>query len=179
MDVLHFDGKPIKYLRYVEWSICSTLMLLEMMISSKLSPTQMTPLLVLTLSFCVCGTIAALSVLLWVKLLMAVQGTFYCVIVILRMWRVTLEKSTQKDIDIDVAILNLLMASAIWPMFVLTWGLGPDVFGVITDVQETLAELIASMVLKTVGMTYAFVSTNERVESFVDFVMNIMPLQRS
>lgn len=173
MDVLQFDGKSIKYLRYVEWTICSTLMLLEMMISSKLTSTQMTPLLVLTLAFCMCGTIAALSALIWVKLLMAVQGTFYCVIVLLRLWRVVLEKHIPKDIDINVAIVNLMMATAIWPMYILTWGLGPDVFAVISDRQETLAELIASVILKTVGMTYAFVSASERVETCVDFMASI------
>lgn len=187
LDTLHIDSQPVQYLRYVEWSVCSPLMILEMTLASRLTSSQALPILVLTTAFCLCGTIAAFSVTMWMKVFLGVQGSVYCFIVVYRMWKLTLEKEvrlssstglTQEilnfdNVDVQVAIANLLMASLLWPVFVVTWGLGPDVYKVITPTQELIAESIASLILKTFALSYAFITTSKRTEQCIEVMTSL------
>ena len=167
------ESTSIKYLRYVEWSLCAPLMILEMSFALNFSSVQIVPLIVLTASFCMCGSIAAFPIAMWVKIFLGVQGTIYCVIVLYRMWTNVLEKMTL-NIDQKVAIANLMMASTIWPFYVVTWGLGPDVYHVINAKQEFIAETVSSIFLKTFALSYALIYTSEYTEQYIDWVTSII-----
>lgn len=77
------------------------------------------------------------------------------------MWKLVLEKRrTYKNIELHIAFSNLIMMTIIWPVFVITWGLG----------QELLVDMILSIVLKTFALSYALISTSKRVENYIENV---------
>lgn len=177
LDSLHFSGNKIAYLRYVEWSLCAPLMTLEVMVSARFTMSQICPILVLTIAFCICGTIAAFSLIFWIKILLGVQGSLYSSIVIYRLWKIALCKQpniNDNNVEVETAIANLCVTSIIWPIYIVTWGLGPDVYGVLSRSQEVLSEQLASIILKMFGLSYALVSSSTRVESIIEFISSVI-----
>ncbi len=170
LDLLFINEIRIKYLRYIEWTVCTPLMILEIALSSNLTSIQTMPIIVLSISFCLCGTIAAMTTIMWFKIVLGVQGTLYCIIVIYRLWKLTLEKIDFATKDTRVAIANLLCATTIWPVFVVTWGLGPDVYQVINIKHEYIIDSVSSITLKTFALSFALISTSERIEKTIEFI---------
>jgi bacteriorhodopsin len=168
LDTIIIDGRPVAYLRYVEWTIGSPLMLMEIAITMNMPSLQMTQPIVLTVAFCICGTISAISQELWVKIYLGIQGTVFFLLSMYIVWNhyITTRKNTQKSMKLGLC--NLVIATSVWPMYIVTWGLGPDVYHVISRKHENLAETIASTFLKTSAMTYSF--DVEGVESTLDLV---------
>lgn len=177
LDTLHYFGRPIQYLKYVEWSICAPLMALEIMVCAKFTEAQVCLIIVLTFAFCLCGFIAAFSVVIWIKVLLGIQGSLYTIIVIGKLWSISLDPVKQRDCHLNGAIANLLMASLIWPTYIITWGLGPDMSDIISADHELIYEQIASLILKSFALSYAFLTSNSSVEGLIetlaDFVFGL------
>lgn len=172
MDTLLIKGRTIKFLRYVEWSICSPLMILQIALTSHFTSQQTTPLIVLTTAFCICGTLASFTYIMWLKILLGVQGSIYCLIVVWNMWTFSI-----RNIPImrsRVGIANLITATMIWPAFVITWALGHDVYDVISIKHELIVEMILSLFLKSFALSYAFILSHERVEQFIELFTSFL-----
>ena len=161
LDTIITPNASIKYLRYIEWFICVPLMILEVALSSKFEGNDIILVVFLSSSFCVSGSITAFATTIMMKIFMGVQGSIFCIIVLYRMWKLVLEKRrTYKNIELHIAFSNLIMMTIIWPVFVITWGLG----------QELLVDMILSIVLKTFALSYALISTSKRVENYIENV---------
>lgn len=171
LDIIYVNDQHIKYLRYVEWTICSPLMILELAIILKLSIFQNITLIILTLSFCICGSIAALPIKLWIKIYLGTQGTFFSGIIILYIWKVIYDKKFNND-NISIPLLTLISTTLIWPCFVLTWGLGPDIFHIINTHQEFLAQTILSIILKTSAVYYSTFMQEDQIETYIDYLFS-------
>lgn len=171
LDTIITPNASIKYLRYIEWFICVPLMVLEVALSSKFEGNDIILVVFLSSSFCVSGSIAAFATTIMMKIFMGVQGSIFCIIMLYRMWKLVLEKrSTYKNIELHIAFSNLIMMTIIWPVFVITWGLGQDVYGFLSIHQELLVHMILSIVLKTFALSYALISTSKRVENYIENV---------
>lgn len=175
LDSFIYQGKTVQYVRYMEWTVCSPLMVLEMCMASKASIATTFSTVILTFSYCLCGAISVLAHSLWFKVLMGIEGSIFCVIVLQRLWRMS-RKERDKDTEEKAGWINLLSASLLWPMFVLTWGLGPDVYGVLDSKVETWVENLMSFTLKLMAMTYTMVDALgiEGQENFVDSLFQFL-----
>lgn len=124
LGIFLISKREIHESRYVEWILCSPLMVLEMGLCSRMSPSNITVSITLTIAFCICGSLAAVVHTLWIKVLLGIKGTFYCTYVIYLLWRTVLQNASAtnarvtKDKELGVSILNLSMASIIWPIYV-------------------------------------------------------------
>jgi bacteriorhodopsin len=109
----------------------------------------------LTIAFCFCGFIAALTSLLWAKIFLGMKGSLYASFVIYRLIKVLYQEHSK------VSHINIIMTIFVWPLYVATWGMGPDVFHVISGRREWIIQSILSILLKTISVSYAFLTYEE------------------
>lgn len=138
----------IDYVRYIEWSFGSPLMLYMLCRSAELEIIETLSLIVLTFSYCVCGVLAALTIIFPIKIFLCLLGSLYCVFVNARLFVLV------KDSDNPYIHSSLITTSIIYPMFVCSWCLGPDIFGIIHKGQEFWIESSLSLMLKTSCFIY-------------------------
>lgn len=144
-------------IKYIEWTICTPLMVYNYGVINNLSYSKNIICVILTIAFCLSGAIAGLTKSLIVKSLLGVQGIIYSVYVLYQLWMAaTLGDSALKK----MSILNLVVTSMIWPMYVIFWGVGPDVLMIMTSYQENLAENLLGIVLKTSSAIYVVSSAD-------------------
>lgn len=176
INKLYINNSSINYLRYTEWTICTPLMILEITLASRFSAAQTLPLIVLSVAFCLSGSIAALTRIMWLKIILGVKGTFYCVIVIFRLWKIILNKRNifVSKKEYEVSLINLMFASLLYPVFIVTWALGPDIYHVINIRHELLIENISSLTLKTCALSFALISTSERLEKIIEIITSFI-----
>lgn len=67
-----------------------------------------------------------------------------------------------------------MSASLLYPVFIITWALGPDIYHVLTMRQELLIENISSLILKTSALSFALVSNSERLEKIIEFITSFI-----
>lgn len=145
-------------------------MILEMCLAIDLTLDQSFPVIVLTIAFCVCGAIAVFTTSLWAKIGLGMLGSFYCLVVLFILWSVALSNTTRLS---RCGTVNIVFASLIWPIFILTWGLGPDVYGVMDFRTEFWWESSLSLVLKTVAMIYVVNEHTDRFNGAVDMCFRL------
>lgn len=155
MHVMQMNGRTIYYLRYVEWTLCTPLLTYEICTIASMDVCQTMIIVFLTVAFCLCGTIAALTSLLWAKLLLGLKGSVYASIVMYKLFQI-LHLGQDK-----ISHINILTNILIWPMYVATWGMGPDVFNIISGRKEWLVQCALSILLKTISASYAFLTYDE------------------
>lgn len=73
-------------------------------------------------------------------------------------WRRIRVRMADKHMRLVVGI-NMLATVTIWPIYVLLWNMGSDMFQILSIDRELFAETIVSFVLKTVGASYIFISS--------------------
>ncbi len=175
-DRLYIGNRSVNYLRYIEWLSCTPLMILEITLASHFSAAQTIPVIVLTVAFCISGIIAAMSNIMWIKLILGIKGSLYYFIVIFQLWKITLKKRDFYTFnkELQVAFANLIFASLLWPLFIITWGLGPDIYHIINIKQEFIAECITSLVIKTFALSFALISTSQRTEKFIELITGFL-----
>lgn len=179
LGIFVISKREIHESRYIEWIICSPLMVLEIALCSKMSSSNITISIILTIAFCICGSLAAFVHATWIKILLGIKGSLYCTYVIYLLWMTVLRNASAtnaritKDKELGVSILNLSMASIIWPLYIITWFLGPDVCNVISIVLENNIQSISSILLKTTAFSYALVKSFIVIDTLSDFLLEI------
>lgn len=163
------EGRTVYFLRYIEWTICTPLMTCEMCQSAQMLAYDTTVIVILTLAFTFCGSIAALTKYFWAKSVLGLQGTIYAMIVVYKLLKHGLspyENPSNTIVDSHVEYerrinkLNMMASAFIWPMYVIMWSLGPDMFNLISGKTEWIIENLLSIVLKTVCASYALLTYN-------------------
>lgn len=169
-----FHGKTLSYVKYMEWTVCSPIMVTQMCMGYGLPPSITFPLAVYTAAFCVCGILGALAEPLWIKILFTCEGSAYCIIVLYRLW-MSAKACDPERIESRSAKVNFVMACLLWPMYVVTWGLGSDVYGLISSDCEFWIETGMSLALKTTAMTYVFSELQDaKSRSVIDFLCRLL-----
>jgi bacteriorhodopsin len=115
----------------------------------------------MTIAFCVCGTIAALTYLFWAKVLLGLQGSVYASIVIFKLFQSLSREQNRTSTSHRVRTFNITATTLIWPLYVATWGMGPDVYHVISGRREWIIQSIFSIVLKTISASFAILTYSE------------------
>jgi bacteriorhodopsin len=128
----------------------------------------------LTASFCLCGIIAAITRVLWAKVLLGTQGTIYSLIVIKHLLDHAFQETIVSRMN-RINKVNIITTVFIWPLFVVTWGFGPDVYNIISGEQELIIETSLSLLLKSVSGLYAFLVYREfNIQQFGDTLVETL-----
>lgn len=155
MHVMQINGRTIYYLRYVEWTLCTPLLTYEICKVASMNNHQIMIIVSLTVAFCLCGTIAALTKYFWAKIFLGLKGSVFAYIVMYKLFQVLHLGKEQ------VSHINILTLILIWPMYVATWGIGPDVFDIISGRKEWIIQCALSLLLKTISASYAILTYDE------------------
>lgn len=147
--IVHGDHL-IVYSKFLEWTMCTPLWCFLIMDSYGVDPVNTAQAMLYSLSFCVDGFAAALANHLWLKIWLTCQGCLSCSIVLYILWVVAKHPPKQSRI----AWSNLVLTSLTYPLMTLTWGLGPDVFGVLSHKNEFILETCISLFMKSVALSY-------------------------
>lgn len=135
-----------KYAKYIEWTICTPLIVVEVSIINRMEFAKMVSVFVLTMTFCLCGIVAAFNTNIIIKSIVAGQGIVYSIYVLVQLWTVSLATR--------VGILYMIFTSMIWPLYVMVWSSGPHMFMMITEAEENMIENILSLAAKTTTTVY-------------------------
>lgn len=169
MHVVQLHGRPIYYLRYVEWTLCTPLLTYEICQVASMDICETVTIVWLTIAFCFCGSIAAFTNLFWAKIILGLKGSLYASFVIYKLIKVLYQKQSK------VSHINIIMTIIVWPLYVATWGMGPDVFHVISGRREWIIQSIFSILLKTISVSYAFLTYEEvDIENAFNATMELM-----
>lgn len=150
-NMMEVDGKRINYGRFLEWTINTPLLTGLLLDGYGVDPVHVYQSMVFSLSFCISGLIASLTRLVWLQVLLGVEGTVCAGVVLLHMFRVARDPVKKSR----VATVNLVMTVLTWPLFVLAWGMGPDIYAVIDHKHEFVYETSLSLALKTTAVLYS------------------------
>lgn len=153
-DSAECNGRTIVYIRYAEWLICCPLMVIEIVVASGLSFSRALLSIILCISFCVCGFLAALTDTMWIKCTLGAQGIVMCVLVFVQIYCICMNDGTLHQSK--PTIVNAAVTMIVWSLFIVAWGLGPDVLQFIDGPLEIAIEYALSVVLKTTAMLYLF-----------------------
>lgn len=141
------------FIRYLEWTLTSPLMILQICIATNVQSVKSISIVSLTVSFCLCGSIAAITDIFWLKILLGAKGSIYCISTLYLLWSHMFSLNDIVNIN-KIAYLNLVSATLLWPFFVSTWALGPDVCKILSFENELLIENTMSLILKTIAFLY-------------------------
>jgi bacteriorhodopsin len=141
---IHAANTFIKYVKYIEWTSCTPLMVYELCIMNSVCQSTKASCIVMSTAFCICGTIAAVNHTIHMKTFLGVQGILYSIVVLYQLWKESFATAGNR-----LSIAQLIITSAVWPLYVVCWGSGPDVFMIITLHQETMIYMIVGVVFKT------------------------------
>lgn len=144
------DGRRFLFCKFGEWTANNPLLCCIMCNSYGVCPNKTLRLATLTAGYCLCGVGAVLTSRLWMKLYFLILGCLMCAIVTSKLYVISLNPPTESR----VATVNLWMMILVYPMYVCTWSLSPDVFGVIDTHQEYIAELVLMCLVKTCALLY-------------------------
>jgi bacteriorhodopsin len=158
----------ITYIRYIEWIVCNPLMIYQICLSSDVSQSESFVLCMLVMAYCICGILCSLTSRNIVKTLLTLEGCVYCVIVVFRLLQLT-SKNNEKGRIAKTARVNLIMCCISYPLYVLTWGMGPEIFDVIPLHQELILESSLSLVLKTTATMYVMA---EEYTPYISYFIN-------
>jgi bacteriorhodopsin len=161
MHITNINGRPIYYLRYLEWTLCTPLLTYEICQVSDMNIHETMAIVSFTIAFCLCGAIAAFTRFFWAKVVLGIKGSFYACIVVYKLIDVTVQRHGDISATNNLNTFNTIAITLIWPMYVATWGMGPDVFHIISGRREWIMQSIFSIVLKTLQASYAFLTYNE------------------
>jgi bacteriorhodopsin len=172
LDTIIMNSREIGYLRYVEWTLCTPMMTYEMCVASRITAWETKTIVALTVAFCLCGSIAAVIEHEWAKIVLGVKGTLYCLIVLYRIGRSGFSVAP-RDFMHRAGYYNFIVAVTVWPLFVLTWGLGPDVYSIISVHDEIFAQRIFSIILKSCAVLYSISTYNIDIETFEEIIIEL------
>jgi bacteriorhodopsin len=166
LHIAIIDGRAVYFLRYIEWTLCTPLMACEMCQSAQMVAYDTIMIVILTIAFSLCGSLAALTRHFWAKTILGFQGTTYAIIVLYKLLKYGIGDNTyganfnepQLDIERRINRINIMSAVVIWPMYVITWSLGPDMFGFISGYTEWMIQNIISIGFKTLFSSYALLT---------------------
>jgi bacteriorhodopsin len=148
------------------------MMTYEMCLASRMSSYEIRTIVALTIAFCICGTISAFTSYLWAKIALGVKGTIYCIIVLYKLGRESFQ-DTPRDFMQNVGYYNFITTVIVWPLYILTWGLGPDVYSIISANDEEFVQQISSLILKTFAVAYAILTFDFDIEAIEEVVVEI------
>jgi bacteriorhodopsin len=175
LDNLVLRNGNIKYLRYVEWTICTPMMTYEICVTTSMQHYHIVSIVVLTVAFCFCGSVAAVTPHVWAKILLGSQGTLYCIVVLFVLWKSVLDKDNDgQSLKKKIGYGNLIVTSFFWPLYVVSWGLGPDVFHLISTHHESLIQAIMSILLKTFALSYSFLTFDMTFDNLVEYGIDVL-----
>lgn len=163
----------IVYSKYLEWMLCTPLWCFLILDSYGVDAIGTAQGMIYSISFCVCGFCAALTSRFWIKIWLVIQGCFCCLVVLWILWRVAVHPPRESR----VAKINLIMTSLTYPIFTLTWALGPDVFAVTSLRNEFIWESCLSLFLKTIALSYTL--TTEEFNHFSEWPSAVFTVARS
>ena len=172
LDRMNIRSREVSYLRYVEWTICTPLMTYEMCLASRISKWEINTILVFTIAFCICGSIAALTSYQWAKLVLGVKGSIYCIIVLYKLGYACF-RGNPSDFMSRVGYYNFIVTLTLWPLYVFTWGLGPDVYSIISAHDEIYAQHMFSLILKSCAAMYSILTFNFDIEAFEEVIIEL------
>lgn len=164
LHVTIIEGRAVYFLRYIEWTVCTPLMTCEMCQSSQMLAYDTTVIVILTIAFSFCGSIAALTKQFWAKSVLGVQGTIYALIVVYKLLKYGFASMVEAPVDEHLQLecrinkMNIMMSAFIWPMYVIMWTMGPDMFGIVSGRTEWIVENILSIALKTICASYTLLT---------------------
>lgn len=161
------DGRTLIVTKYVEWSLCSPLWSYMILDGYQCNPIDSFQGMIFSMSFCICGVGTALANLFWLKLYLCCQGILSCLIVLRLLWLVAVKPPHESRLS----RMNLVMTSITYPMFLLTWGLGQDCYGVITHESEMIVTASLSIGMKSLAVLY--VLTDEEYLSYANLIWEI------
>jgi bacteriorhodopsin len=161
MHSIIINGRRLYYLRYVEWTLCTPLLTYEICLVSAINIHETFIIVTLTVAFCLCGTVAALTNLFWAKVFLGIKGSFCACVVMCKLVNVVIQGHDGLSSTDKLNKFNILANTFIWPLYVATWGMGPDVFHLISGQQELIMQSLFSIVLKTLQASYAFLTYDE------------------
>lgn len=160
IHIYRINGRDVNLLRYIEWLLCTPLLTSEICQAGHFDYVNTVIILILTASFCLCGILAAMTHVLWAKIVLGAQGTVYSLIVIKILLKHAFQETNGSQMN-TINKINIITTTCIWPLFVVTWGFGPDVYNIITGEQELIIETTLSLLLKSVSGLYAFLVYSE------------------
>lgn len=170
MHMYHINGRDIYLLRYIEWVVCTPLLTSEICQAGEFEHMDTTVILCLTIAFNLCGMLAAITRTMWAKIILGVQGTIYSLFVVHKLLSYAF-RQRQQSRQTTINIFNIFVTAFVWPLYVITWGLGPDVYGVITGQQEWVVQSVMSIILKTMFASYAMLT---HLDFDIENVANVM-----
>jgi bacteriorhodopsin len=156
-----FNGRAIDWTRYVEWTFCCPLLVSEICVYGGFGTRTTIEMICFCLAFNMAGVMAAFCDELFIKIFLGAQGMVFYVCMEWLMWsawRRIRVRMADKHMRLVVGI-NMLATVTIWPIYVLLWNMGSDMFQILSIDRELFAETIVSFVLKTVGASYIFISS--------------------
>lgn len=159
LHIAVLGGRNVYFLRYIEWTVCTPLMTCEMCQSSQMLAYDTIVIVILTFAFSFCGSIAALTKILWAKSVLAMQGTIYALIVMYKLMKygfahTEIPFDEHMELERKINKMNIMLAAFIWPMYVVMWISGPDMFELVSGRTEWIVENILSIVLKSLCSSY-------------------------
>jgi bacteriorhodopsin len=152
MNTVVLNGRTLCWSKFLDWCVSCPLLTACTAMSYDAPKSVVLNLGAYTFSFCICGLGAALVKQLWIKIVLTVQGCFVAAFVIYELWRISRNPVKPSRI----ADMYLYTTMITWPVFTLTWMLGPDVFFFLSQKHEYWLETCLSMLIKSVGFCYAF-----------------------
>ena len=157
IDNVCLDHVCFAWSRYLEWIICCPLLISQICIIGDFPIHTLLEVTTFTTGFCMSALIAVYSNILFGKILMVMQGIFYYILLIVIVFS-NLFKTwyTLNHVYKRAIKTNMTTILVIWPLYVMLWVLGNDIFNVISKESEHNAELVLSIIVKTVGATYVF-----------------------
>lgn len=161
INVYHINGRDVHLLRYIEWLFCAPLLTSQICQAGNFVYIDTIIVVTLTVAFCLCGVIAAITNIFWAKVVLGVQGTVYSLIVVRNLLNHAFQQTEMASRTKTINKINIIVTTFTWPLYVLTWGLGPDVYDVISGEQEQIIETLLSVLLKSVAGLYAFIVYSE------------------
>lgn len=144
----------VNYMRYIEWGMTAPLIVLNICLGLKIPSYQAASLMVMTDAYCICGLLSALTSSFWAKVYFGCVGCICAISVQAKIF------ASIKDTTNPFVKTSLVTTSLIYPIYVVTWAIGPDVWGVITPAQEMITEVILSLIVKSLCTVYLFIYYN-------------------
>ena len=170
-----FTFGKINLVRYLEWTICSPLMVMEVCIAQGTPLVQTGFIAILTILFCMCGIITAYTNVMWVKIVVEVNGCIACIAVVYYLWSHTFYSFRSGNKRAIAGLFNTGIMVCLWPMYVLSWSLGPDMLYKINAKTELLIQNFLSIFVKSMGLSYVvFFSKEDLIEPFANIFITIM-----
>lgn len=173
LDKIHLANRDVAYLRYVEWTLCTPMMTYEMCLASRMLSCEIKTIVALTVAFCICGSIAAFTSYQWTKIVLGIKGTIYCVIVLYKIGHACFNDTTPQDFMHNVGYYNFIATVLVWPLYICSWGLGPDVLSIISANDEDFAQQIFSLILKSVAVAYSILTFDFDIEAVEEVIVEI------